>query len=217
MILAPTQGRTYNLFHMPLRMIDLQQARINTAGAYVSIDGLYPFAIGIRPHNGKLPIVRLGGHREEHETGWKCAVREVYEEARLAIHPVTPQTTYLVDWDDLDGELHEIHWTRDIETEPIPLLLLTYSREGKTSLSLMYLAEAEGTPLPSSEVKGLLLLTPEDIQQLCHEPQTLERYLNRGGRAILQAEFNMQLLLEPFAQLRILSRLLRLQSELNTI
>lgn len=75
MILALAHGRTYNLSHMSNRTTELQLARINTAGAYVCIDGLYPFAIGIRPHNGQIPIVRLGGHREEHETGWQCAVR----------------------------------------------------------------------------------------------------------------------------------------------
>lgn len=75
MILALAHGRTYNLSHMSNRTTELQLARINTAGAYVCIDGLYPFAIGIRPHYGQIPIVRLGGHREEHETGWQCAVR----------------------------------------------------------------------------------------------------------------------------------------------
>jgi hypothetical protein len=67
-------------------MMDLQNARINTAGAYVCIQGYYLFAIGIRPHNRHIPVVRLGGHREEHETGWQCAVREVYEEANLQNH-----------------------------------------------------------------------------------------------------------------------------------
>jgi ADP-ribose pyrophosphatase YjhB (NUDIX family) len=196
-------------------MTDLQLAGINTAGAYVCIDGLYPFAIGIRPHNGKIPIVRLGGHREEHETGWQCAVREVYEETRLAIRPVTPQTTYLLDWDDIDAQAQEIAWQHDIELEPVPLLVVTYCRENKTTLSLMYLAQAEGTPVPSSEVKGLLLLDPQEISRLCNEPQTLKGYLSRGGRAILKAEFDMHLFLEPFAQLRFLSRLLHVQSELN--
>ena len=80
-------------------MIDLQNTRINTAGAYVCIDGLYLFAIGIKPHNSHIPIVRLGGHREGQETGWQCAVREVYEEANLHIQPLVPQTTYVSDWD----------------------------------------------------------------------------------------------------------------------
>jgi hypothetical protein len=194
-------------------MIDIQNARINTAGAYVCINGLYPFAIGIQPHNGHIPIVRLGGHREEHETGWQCALREVYEEANLQIKPLLPQTTYLSGWDPIETELQEIQWQHKIEQEPIPILVVTYRREEKISLSLMYLAHAEGFPTPSSEVKGLLLLEKEQIHSLCQEPLTLEQYLSSGGKAILNGEFDMRLVLEPFAQLHLLSRILSIQSE----
>lgn len=194
-------------------MIDIQNARIHTAGAYVCINGLYLFAIGIQPHKGHIPIVRLGGHREEHETGWKCAVREVYEEANLQIKPLTPQTTYLSDWDHIKTELQEIQWQHKIEGEPAPILVVTYRREDKISLSLMYLAHAEGLPTPSAEVKGILLLGKENIHHLCQEPLTLEQYLSSGGKAILNDEFDTRLVLEPFAQLRLLSRILSIQSE----
>ena len=192
-------------------MIDLQHARINTAGAYVCIDGYYVFAIGIKLHNGHIPIVRLGGHREGHETGWQCAVREVYEEANLPIQPQLSQTTYLSDWDHKE-ELQEIQWQQKIEQEPVPILVITYCREESVHLSLMYLAHAEGFPIPSSEVKGLLLLKEEEIHRLCHKPMTLEQYLHGGGKAILHAEFDGSLFLEPFVQLRLLSRILRMQS-----
>jgi hypothetical protein len=79
-------------------------------------------------------------------------------------------------------------------------------------LSLMYLAQAEGIPTPSSEVKGLLLLREEDIHRLYRESVTLEQYLHWGGRAILNAKFDTSLFLEPFAQLRLLSRILSIQS-----
>ena len=69
-------------------MFDIQGARINTAGAYVLINGLYLFTIGIKLHNGQIPVIRLGGHREENETGWQCAEREVFEEANLQIEPL---------------------------------------------------------------------------------------------------------------------------------
>ena len=197
-------------------MIDLQNATINTAGAYVCINGLYPFAIGIQPHNGHIPIVRLGGHREGHETGWQCAVREVYEETNLQIRPLLPQTTYLSDWDHIETELQEIQWQHKIEQGPIPILVVTYRRADKIFLSLMYLAHAEGLPTPSSEVKGLLLLEKEEIHSLCQEPLTLEQYLSRGGRAILKDEFDTSLVLEPFAQLRLLSRILSVESQNKT-
>lgn len=189
-------------------IIDIQNARINTAGAYVCTNGLYPFAIGIRPYNGRIPIVRLGGHRDEHETGWQCAVREVYEEANLQIKPLVPQRTYVSNWDLIEEELLEFQWQSNVEQEEIPILVVTYYREDETHLSLMYLAHTEGLPTPSSEVKGLLLLDEEIIHTLCREPLTLEQYLRRGGRAILNGNLDKRLVLEPFAQLRLLSRIL---------
>jgi hypothetical protein len=189
-------------------LAEIRNARINTAGAYICIQGLYLFAIGIRHHNEKIPIVRLGGHREEHETGWQCAAREVLEEASLHIQPLLPPRTYLSDWDHLEAELQEIEWENKIKQEPVPFLVVSQQHEKSISLSLMYLAHAEGTPIPSSEVKGLLMLREEEIQRLCQEPETLEQYLKTGGRAILNAEFDRSLRLEPFAQLRLLSRIL---------
>ena len=194
-------------------MIDIQDTRVNTAGAYVCIDGYYLFAMGIQPHDGHIPIIRLGGHREEHETGWQCTAREVYEEANLHIQPVQPQMTYICDWNHIDTELQDITWRTKVEQEPIPILVVTYCHDDKMHLSLMYLAHAEGFPRPCSEVKGLLLLTPEEIHRLCQERLTLEQYLHSGGKAILNAEFNPSLILEPFVQLRLLSRILSLQLE----
>jgi hypothetical protein len=196
-------------------VIDLQHARINTAGAYVCIDGYYVFAIGIKLHNGQIPIVRLGGHREGHETGWQCAVREVYEEANLPIQPLLSQTTYLSDWEHTK-ELQEIQWRHESEQEPVPILVVTYSREASVHLSLMYLAYAKEFPIPSCEVKGLLLLKEEEIHRLCHASMTLGQYLHGGGRAILHTEFDTSLFLEPFVQLRLLSRILQMQSTSET-
>jgi ADP-ribose pyrophosphatase YjhB (NUDIX family) len=188
-------------------VIDLQRAKANTAGAYVCLDGYYPFAIGIQPHNGHIPIVRLGGHCEEQETGWQCAVREVYEETNLHIEPLRPHATYLSDWDHREAELREIGWQVESPKEPVPLLIVTHQREEEILLSLMYLAHAEGIPTPSSEVKGLLLLEKEEVHLLCQERLTLKQYLSRGGKASLNAAFDTSLVLEPFAQLRYLSQI----------
>ena len=192
-------------------MLDPNNAKLLTAGAYVTIDHLYPFQIGLKPHNGNYPVVRLGGHIEGNETGWQCAVREVYEEANLHIQSLTPPFTFLSDGDHIETDLKGIQWPHETGQEPIPLLVVAYRREGKILLSLMYLAHAEGPPTPSSEIKGLLLLDREAIHRLCQESLTLEQYLRRGGKAILNDEFDLGLTLEPFAQLRLLSRILSVQ------
>jgi len=191
--------------------MELQNAQINTAGAYVYFNGCYVFAMGIRPHNGNIPVVRLGGHREGNETGWQCAEREVYEEASLHIKPCTSEITYWADGDCLETKLREFQWQHSREGECDPCLVVAYRREGGTQLSLMYFAETEDLPAPSSEVQGLLLLSREDIHRLCREPLTLGQYLERGCKAILRAEFDMKLVLEPFTQLRLLSRLLKIR------
>ncbi len=195
-------------------MIDLHDVRINTAGAYVLAQGYYPFAIGEKLYQGRLPLIRLGGHREEAETGWQCAAREVYEEASLHITPLIPPATYLVDGDrHLEADLQEIPWEHPDDLGIIPYLVAWYQREGKLLLSLMYLAQADRLPVPSSEVQGLLLLDEEKVHWLCRAPHTLAEYLTTGGKAILDGDFDQSLILEPFTQLRLLSRLLTMRIE----
>lgn len=190
----------------------IQHARVHTAGAYVCIQGRYAFAIGAQPHNGHIPVIRLGGHREEHETGWQCAVREVYEEAHLHIKPLAPPTTFLLpDGDHIEAELEEIRWQHEADQEQIPILVVAYHREGQNLLSLMYLARADELPVPSAEIKGLLLLEREDVHRLCRERLTLEQYLSGGGLALLNHEFDTSLILEPFTQLICLSRIWSVQ------
>lgn len=194
---------------------EIQNARINTAGAYVYFRGFYLFAIGINPHHGNIPVVRLGGHREEQETGWQCAVREVYEEAGLHIAALPSHRTYFLDWNHPDSDLQEISWANKIEQEPVPSLVVSHRRERHIILSLMYLAHAEEVPTLSSEVKGLLFLTGEEIHRLCREPQTLEQFLSSGGMVILNAEFDKSMVLEPFLQLQLLSRMLHIHPDLE--
>jgi ADP-ribose pyrophosphatase YjhB (NUDIX family) len=189
-------------------VINLHTARINTAGAFVLTHGYYPFATGERIYQGRIPVIRLGGHCEEHETGWGCAAREVFEEASLQITPLAPPTTYLADGDHLEADLQEIQWDRADEPEIVPYLVVFYRREEEILLSLLYLAQTEQQPAPSSEVKGLLLLDEEKIHWLCRAPHTLAEYLREGGKAILSGDFDESLILEPFTQLRLLSRIL---------
>ena len=193
-------------------MIDHRSARINTAGAYVSIDGTYPFALGSILHNGRIPVYRLGGHRQENETGWECAVREVFEETKLNIRPLVPETTYQMDGNGTEFELREIEWQQEACSEPIPLLVRSVRNEEQTLLSLMYLTQADELPVPCSEVKGLLLLSEENIHELCQKSLTLEQYLKNGGQAIFNDVFDERLILEPFIQLHALSKIMKLST-----
>jgi ADP-ribose pyrophosphatase YjhB (NUDIX family) len=190
-------------------MINLNETEVNTAGAYVSVNGLYPFVIGGRAHNGKIPIIRLGGHLEAEETGWQCAAREVYEEANLKVTPLMPETTYWIDGDHLEMELLEVRWQHRVHHEVTPILAVSYCREDQTVLSLMYLAQADKLPTPSAEVTGMLLLDQTAVHRLCEESLTLGQYLSSGGRTILREAFDESLILEPFIKLRLLSRILK--------
>ncbi len=195
-------------------MKDLSESRadtrINTAGAYIRLHGRWLFTIGVRPREGRIPIVRVGGHCEADESGWQCAAREACEETGLRITPLAAPATYAADWEHLDDDLHEIAWPGG--QSPAPVLVITHRRGDEAHCSLMYLAGAKGSPAPSAEVKGLLLLDDAEVQRLCRQPLTLGEYLRAGGRAVLSAEFDTQLELEPFAQLRCLARLLERQA-----
>jgi hypothetical protein len=62
--------------------------------------------------------------------------------------------------------------------------------------------------VPASESKGLLLLTPDDVQQLSRDRLTLKQFLQQGGRAVLRERLPEEMLLEPGVQLMVLARLL---------
>ena len=75
--------------------------RPRTASAWVVADGLFPFVVGPDETGERLGVVRLGGHMEEGETPWECAIREVREESGLEIRHVEPPGTYRLPEDQL--------------------------------------------------------------------------------------------------------------------
>ncbi|HEX5415402.1 MAG TPA: NUDIX domain-containing protein, partial [Chloroflexota bacterium] len=131
---------------------------IVTAGAYVLVDGLLAFVVGAKPNGNRLAIVRLGGYREQDETGWECAAREVHEEASLEIRPMVPPATYWLA-PPHDAVAMERCPTLAAPDDPVaPVFIAWRLEEGVRKLSVMYLAIAQGVPVPSNEVRALILL-----------------------------------------------------------
>jgi hypothetical protein len=192
-------------------LLDFTGSVLKTAGAYVKIGGLFPFAIGWQLHQGNIPVVRLGGHVTGQETGWECALREVKEEANLQISLINPEKTYFFPAEIQDADLQEVQWEQINLPGPKPLLMVGYRTDLDLSLSLMYLAETDENPTPSAEVKGILLLDPDSIIRICVSSITLDQYLKQGGKAIFAEKFDQNRTLEPFLQLRILSYLMKAQ------
>lgn len=177
-----------------------------TAGAYVTVDGYIPFAVGPTQDGMALAVIRLGGHRERGESSLACALRELWEEARLTIEPVQPPITYLTQ--GAQGDRTPTSWSGAVQ----PLLVI--QRPGGQRLNVMYLARSQGQPEPASETRGLLLLDRQAITWLCTAQPTLGQFLVAGGRAILREALAPHLSLCPGPQLLLLHRLLTLHPEL---
>lgn len=179
---------------------------VGTAGAYVVLDGLFVFMVGIAKAGGdRLVVVRLGGHREGTETAWECAAREVQEEAGLRIRPVAPPATYWTGRDGDESQLHAAPWPAQPEEAAPPLVVAWRMEGGQRLLSATYLAEADGEATdaaPGGEAVGLLLLRPQDVLWLTREEVTLAEYVTAGGRAALREHLPMGFVLEPFLQPR---------------
>ena len=94
-----------------------------------------------------------------------------------------------------------------------PLLIGSNNPMPTRQLSVMYLAHTNELPNPSSEVRGLLMLKPNEVHKIVQETVTLGQYLRSGGRAMLLDTFDEDKILEPFFQLRAFSRILQLSSK----
>lgn len=160
--------------------------------------GLFIFQVGPTRKGDKLGVVRLGGHREGRETAVQTAIREVHEESSMNIDLISaPVTYYKNGWNEPSSKIH-------IEEKIAPILIK--GSDSYTS-NAMYLAYSETEPVPSSETKGLLLLTPEDIFKICDVQLTLKDYLDQNGKAQLSEDMDAGLYIEPFPQLMFLREL----------
>lgn len=180
---------------------------IVTAGLFVHTGGLFPFQAGPDKSGQVLGVVRLGGHREEGETGWECASREAWEEASIRVTPVAPPATYWLE----DGDNEQLYAGMWQEDEIAPVLV---TQRANGDITPIYLAVSNDQPVPASETKALLLLSPEEIQRIVTAPITLRQYLEAGGNAVWKEQLPLDMILQPFPHLRLLHVLLRIHPEI---
>ncbi|KAB7637906.1 NUDIX domain-containing protein [Bacillus sp. B3-WWTP-C-10-D-3] len=173
---------------------------VRTSGAYVMYKNSFVFQVGPTSKGDTLGVVRLGGHKEADETAVETAKREVEEEASIDITILNSPTTYYKEyWNAQSKKLK-------VENKVNPILIIDSPDE---SLSIMYVVYSKMQPKPSSETKGLLLLSLNDIELICTGKITLNDYINQGGVAILKEKMDKELILQPFPQLMFLSELLK--------
>jgi 8-oxo-dGTP pyrophosphatase MutT (NUDIX family) len=185
-----------------------------TAGAYLVLDGRFPFMVGPTARGDALGVVRLGGHRERGEAPWDCAAREVREEAGLTIRHVAPPQTYWFEDGAEPDALVPGDWPV-AECGVAPLLAIRKGVGVARRLMPMYLARAAGNPIPLAETRGLLLLSPAEVCSLIATPPTLDQFVRAGGCAILRDTLPAHLPLEPFLPLRLLAALLARHPDLG--
>ena len=178
----------------------MEITNFRTSGAYVLYRDRFIFQVGPTKDGSRLGVVRLGGHREKNETALETAKREVYEEAAVHIKPLdTANTFQLREWNDEPFNIRI--------NNPVRPILIKGSE--KTSYTVMYFSYTDTAPKPTSETKGLLLLTHQDIHQICSGKITLNDYEQNGGLSLIKSDMNKDLILHPFPQLLFLSKLLK--------
>lgn len=174
--------------------------QVNTAGAFLLVNGLFAFMAGPN-QEGDLCVVRLGGHRENNETAVECMKREVKEEASIAITPVNSPITYHAEsWDGEPGLMAE-NFTGDVSP-----IIIKGREEGP--LSVLYFAYSDEEPVPDSETHAILFLSLTDVDLICKDSITIDGFLKSGGKVLFQKELRRDVILKPGVHLRFLSMLI---------
>lgn len=179
---------------------------MRTAGVFLLYQGKFAFMIGPNRYNDKLGIVRLGGHIEQSESLVECVLREVKEEASTDILLVSSTATYYKQsWEDRNYQLLE-----NTELEPKPIIIVG-DQNRATSI---YFAYAEDTLVPSAEAHGIILLTEDDVIELCSRETLLKTFMKKGGIVLQNEELDVNLPMSPGPHLKFLKDLMLMNEKL---
>ncbi|MDB5085246.1 MAG: mismatch repair protein MutT [Bacilli bacterium] len=139
---------------------------------------------------------------------WECAQREVFEESHMRINPITPSMTFHCPNTrfDIEISLEPIMEYQNSLGEPRPLIM--GHQNTVQSITPIFLASSDDEPMPSMEIKALMLLTRNDVVRLCSETITLDEFQSSGGQVLLGQQIDAKLPLKPFGHLIMLSIIL---------
>ena len=171
------------------------------AGAFVLHRGKMVFMMGPTVDRSSLAIVRLGGHKEEGETDWECAQREVYEESLMRIKPIEPAMSFYSPNHRFGEDIILEPASEDQRQlyQPQPLII------GHRNSTPIFLTYSEDKPAPNMETKALILLSRSDVVRLCSQSMTLDEFQSAGGEVLFGEEIDGSLPFKPFGHLRMLS------------
>lgn len=176
------------------------------AGAYVLHEGRFVFMFGFNERRDMLGVVRLGGHREKHETPVQCAMREVREECMLDASPFDAPQTFL------EQESGRTLVSQAL-TAPRPVWVKRQTGAMAEKWTLMYLMRGQGALKPCMETQGLLCVDRRALAALCTGRASLRTMRERGAVAHLSAPLPEDMPLTPSPQVRFLHWLLQARPE----
>lgn len=188
-------------------MLGLSGVRTATAGAIVKHGDRFVFQVGIGGSPDDLGVVRLGGHVEGTETLEECALREIEEEAGTTAGLVPAPATFQYDPIGEDLKMTDVAWP-DGGITPLFVVRAPATR-ALHDLSVTYLAEALGTPIPSNETQALMFLSRPEVVEIATSQVRLDSLLLCGGVVIESVALPRHLPLRPHGQVRALAHLIQ--------
>ena len=173
---------------------------VKTAGVFLLYKNKFAFMIGPNKSEDKLGVVRLGGHIEGNEDVITCARREVKEEASVRIDIASSPITYWKrNWEDvtcevIDGSIFDIR----------PLVI----KGDEAGSTMLFLAYTQEQLFPAAETHGIVLLSEQEVFEICNSRIALSTFVSRGGEFIQAKAMNLDLEMNAGPHVKFLCDLL---------